>query len=66
MIVRPWREVLQKLEIPIDIITFGFVVWNFSVVGVLVTFFWPAPLIMKQGYLIFIGKEEEGLGGTGS
>jgi presenilin 1 len=48
-------EVLQALDIPIDIITFSFVVYNFSIVGVLVTFFWPAPLLMKQAYLIFIG-----------
>ena len=48
-------EVLQALDIPIDIVTFSFVVYNFSIVGVLVTFFWPAPLVMKQAYLIFIG-----------
>lgn len=48
-------EVLQKLNIALDMITFTLWVWNFSVVGVLVTFFWPAPLVMKQGYLITIG-----------
>ena len=49
-------EVLQKLNIPIDMITFTFWTWNFSIVGVLVTFFGgPAPLVIKQGYLIFIG-----------
>ena len=40
-------EVLQKLNIALDMITFTLWVWNFSVVGVLVTFFWPAPLVMK-------------------
>lgn len=48
-------EVLQALNVPLDIVTFGFIVYNFSIVGVLVTFFWPAPLLMKQAYLIFIG-----------
>ena len=48
-------EVLQALGVPLDIITFGFIVYNFSIVGVLVTFFWPAPLVVKQLYLIFIG-----------
>jgi len=45
-------EVLQTLNIPIDIITFSFIVYNFAVVGVLVTFFMPAPLILKQGALV--------------
>mmetsp|Transcript_16834 Transcript_16834/g.27033 ORF Transcript_16834/g.27033 Transcript_16834/m.27033 type:complete len:119 (-) Transcript_16834:33-389(-) len=48
-------EVLQALAIPLDLVTFAFVVYNFSIVGVLVTFFWPAPLLLKQMYLIFIG-----------
>ena len=45
-------EVLQTLNIPIDIITFSFIVYNFAVVGVLVTFFMPAPLILKQGGVV--------------
>jgi presenilin 1 len=28
--------------------------WNFSAGGALMTFFWPGPLVVKQGYLIFI------------
>lgn len=48
-------QVLQALDIALDMITFTIVTWNFSVVGVLVTFFWPSPILLKQGYLIFIG-----------
>jgi len=48
-------EVLQKIRLPVDTLTFSLWTYNFSVVGVLVTFFWPAPLVIKQGYLIFIG-----------
>jgi hypothetical protein len=35
--------VLQALAIPLDLVTFAFVVYNFSIVGVLVTFFWHTP-----------------------
>ena len=48
-------EVLQALNIPIDLLTFFFCVWNFSIVGVLVVFFWPAPLLVKQTYLVNLG-----------
>ena len=48
-------EVLQALNIPIDLLTFFFCVWNFSIVGVLVVFFWPAPLLVKQSYLVNLG-----------
>jgi presenilin 1 len=48
-------EVLQALDIPIDLLTFFFCVWNFSIVGVLVVFFWPAPLLVKQTYLVNLG-----------
>ena len=47
-------EVLQALEIPIDIVTFSFIVYNFSIVGVLVTFFWPAPLVGSSRHYSFI------------
>lgn len=47
-------QVLQKLDLAVDMITVSFVIWNFSVGGVLMTFFWPGPLVVKQGYLIMV------------
>ena len=47
-------EVLQAIELPIDILTFAFCAYNFAIVGVLVTFFWPGPLLMKQAYLVAV------------
>jgi len=46
-------QVLQELDVPLDFLTFGFTLYNFSVVGVLLLFFWPSPFLIKQGYLVF-------------
>lgn len=51
-------ETCQALDIPLDMLTFSLWTYNFSVVGVGVTFFgktFGAPLVVKQGFLIFIG-----------
>lgn len=48
-------QIIQAASIPLDIITFTIVLWNFSVVGVLAVFFWKMPIFLKQGYLVFIG-----------
>ena len=44
-----WLKVLQVAHIPVDGVTFAILLWNFSVVGVLATFFLPLPLRLKQG-----------------
>ena len=51
-------ETCQALDIPLDMLTFSLWTYNFSAVGVAVTFFgksFAAPLVVKQGFLIFIG-----------
>ena len=51
-------DTCQALDAPLDIVTFAVWTYNFSVVGVAVTFFgktFAAPLVVKQGFLIFIG-----------
>lgn len=47
-------QVLDKLDIAVDMITVYLFLWNFSVGGALMTFFWPGPLVVKQGYLICV------------
>ena len=47
-------ELIQALGVPLDILTYTFCVYNFSIVGVLAVFFWPSPLAMRQAYLIAI------------
>ena len=39
-------RVLQKLDIAIDMVTVGLLMWNFSIGGVLMTFFWHGPLVV--------------------
>lgn len=47
-------ELLQKcLAVPLDVITFVLVQSNLASVGALTLFFLPAPLSMRQGYLIW-------------
>ena len=50
-----WLKVLQAARVPLDGVTFALLLWNFSVVGVLATFFLPLPLRLRQAYLVFIG-----------
>uniref|UniRef100_A0A0D6R6S5 Presenilin n=1 Tax=Araucaria cunninghamii TaxID=56994 RepID=A0A0D6R6S5_ARACU len=46
---------IQALSIPIDCITFGIVLFNFAVVGVLSVFLCKVPIVFTQGYLVLIG-----------
>ncbi|KAK9828549.1 hypothetical protein WJX72_000710 [[Myrmecia] bisecta] len=48
-------QLLQTWQIPIDAFSYCFILYNFSMVGVFSLFFWPAPLLLKQGYLIVTG-----------
>ena len=48
-------QVLLKANIAVDVITCGLVLYNFAVGGVLFTFYFPAPLLLKQGYLVLVG-----------
>jgi presenilin 1 len=48
-------ELLQKSAIPLDVLSFLSLLANFAMVGSLTLFFLPAPLTMKQGYLIWTG-----------
>ena len=48
-------QLIDRLQLSIDAVSFSVVLWNFSCVGVLAVFFWPLPLFLKQGYLVFIG-----------
>jgi presenilin 1 len=43
----------SALNWPLDVITFSFVLWNFSLVGIM-TIFWHGPTKINQGYLILI------------
>lgn len=45
--------ILQGYNLPLDWITYGFVIWNFTVGG-LVSIFWYAPTIINQAYLVVI------------
>eukprot|EP01102_Stenamoeba_stenopodia_P012980 TRINITY_DN4148_c1_g1_i1.p1 TRINITY_DN4148_c1_g1~~TRINITY_DN4148_c1_g1_i1.p1 ORF type:complete len:427 (-),score=75.53 TRINITY_DN4148_c1_g1_i1:62-1342(-) len=44
---------LQGYNIPFDWISFSFLVWNFSVGG-LMSIFWYGPMKVQQGYLIIV------------
>ncbi|CAD7694965.1 unnamed protein product [Ostreobium quekettii] len=48
-------ELFQRANIHMDAVSLAFILYNFSIVGMLGLFFWPAPLFMKQGYLVVIG-----------
>jgi presenilin 1 len=48
-------ELLQKASVHLDWITFTYVLLNFAMVGSVTLFFFPAPLLMKQCYLIITG-----------
>jgi len=44
---------LDAFNVPFDIMTFVFILWNFAVVGIL-AIFWHGPTKVNQGYLIII------------
>jgi hypothetical protein len=46
-------QITDSLDFTFDWITFGFIIWNFAVVGIL-SIFWHAPVKVNQGYLIII------------
>eukprot|EP00252_Welwitschia_mirabilis_P022356 TRINITY_DN6024_c0_g1_i1.p1 TRINITY_DN6024_c0_g1~~TRINITY_DN6024_c0_g1_i1.p1 ORF type:complete len:490 (-),score=49.31 TRINITY_DN6024_c0_g1_i1:63-1532(-) len=46
---------IQAFSIPIDYITFGIILFNFTVVGVVSVFGPKIPILFNQGYLIVIG-----------
>lgn len=48
-------ELLQKWDVHTDFISFTYILVNFAMVGAVTLFFFPAPLIWKQIYLIITG-----------
>lgn len=46
---------VQKLAIPIDVITASIILYNFAVVGVLSVFLCRVPILVTQGYLVLVG-----------
>ena len=48
-------KVLQAFHLPVDAVTFVYVLYNFAIVGMLSLFFMPVAITMKQGYLIITG-----------
>ncbi|KAK9815154.1 hypothetical protein WJX73_008993 [Symbiochloris irregularis] len=45
-------QLIELYHVRLDIFSFCYMLYNFSMVGVLTLFFMPAPLLLKQGYLI--------------
>lgn len=48
-------ELLQTWDVHTDFVSFAYILFNFAVVGAVTLFFFPAPLLMKQAYLIVTG-----------
>lgn len=45
------RDLLEKYNAAMDWMSFGFIVWNFGVVG-MIAIFWKGPLRLMQFYHI--------------
>ena len=48
-------QLLQRFNVAVDIYSLLFFLYNFAMAGVLSVFFMPAPLTLKQAYLVFVG-----------
>ncbi|CAM6091236.1 unnamed protein product [Calypogeia fissa] len=48
-------QLIQYFSIPIDVITFSIILYNFATVGVMAVFFCKMPIVFTQGYLVLIG-----------
>jgi presenilin 1 len=48
-------ELLKKAHVHMDWFSLTYILYNFSVVGAVTLFFFPAPLLLKQCYLITTG-----------
>lgn len=46
---------LQVGNVHVDAFSFCYIMWNFSILGTLATLFMPAPLLLKQGYMVWVG-----------
>lgn len=44
---------LQAYNLPLDMVSFFFLIWNFGVVGI-IAIFWHGPTRINQGYLVLI------------
>jgi len=48
-------SMIVTYNLPLDFVTFSFIVWNFMIVGIL-AIFWYGPSKLNQGYLIIISS----------
>ncbi|KAK9915058.1 hypothetical protein WJX75_004245 [Coccomyxa subellipsoidea] len=48
-------QLIKKASLRLDAFSFIYILFNFAVVGVGSVFFWPAPVLLKQGYLVVTG-----------
>ena len=48
-------SIVQVLSIPMDYVTLAFILYNFSVTGIM-TIFWRGPLWLQQAYLVVMSS----------
>ncbi|KAJ8513124.1 hypothetical protein OPV22_003558 [Ensete ventricosum] len=46
---------ISRFYVPVDVVTFSLLLFNFAVVGVLAVFLAKVPIMVNQGYLVIIG-----------